>query len=447
MFKNRLSNAQPIFILHALCLGIFINYIKNSMTFFENILIDFKAHWLLYLSMPLIAATIGYITKIAAIEMMFKPLEFFGIPPYIGWQGIIPRKAAIMSSIACDTLTSRLVSPKEIFARLDPNRVAQELEKPMLPIVEKITHDVMSHYQPGLWESIPENVKKILIRQIQQQSPEMVRKLMQQTKDNLEQVFDLKEMVITNLTKDKKLLNKIFLESGAKEFDFIRNSGIYFGFLIGLVQMIVWLLTHNPIIMPIFGLFTGWFTDWLALKMIFHPQEPKKYLGLFTWHGLFFKRQKEVASAYGALIAQEVLTPSNMIEGILKGKLSDNLFTMIQQNVQKMVDEQAGVLKPIVVFAVGSEKYKAMKSAITANMVNQLPIALKHIEKYAEDAMDIKNTLVSKMQELTPAEFEGVLRPAFKQDEWILITVGAVLGFLVGELQVILMEHFVLHIK
>ena len=135
-----------------------------------------------------------------------------------------------MSTIACDTLTSRLIKPEEIFARLDPNRIAQELEKPMLPIVEKITHDVMSHYQPGLWESIPENVKKLLIKQIQQQSPDMVRQLMQQTKDNLNDVFDLKDMVVTNLTKDKKLLNKIFLESGEKEFQFIRNSGIYFGF-------------------------------------------------------------------------------------------------------------------------------------------------------------------------------------------------------------------------
>ena len=136
-----------------------------------------------------------------------------------------------------------------------------------------------------------------------------------------------------------------------------------------------------------------------------------------------------------------------MIESILTGKLSDNLFSMIQQNVQKMVDEQSGVLKPVVVFAVGSDKYKAMKSSITENMIKQLPIALKHIEKYAEDAMDIKNTLVNKMQQLTPEEFEGVLRPAFKQDEWILITVGAVLGFLVGELQVLLMEHFVLHVR
>lgn len=406
---------------------------------------DFKEHWWLYLSMPIIASIIGYATKIVAIKMMFEPLEFFGIKPFLGWQGIIPRKAAIMSAIACDTLTSRLITPKEIFARLDPKRVAEELEKPMLPIVEKITHEVMSHYQPGLWESIPENVKKLLIKRIQSESPEMVAKLMEQTKDNLDEVFDLKDMVITNLTKDKKLLNKIFLESGEKEFDFIRNSGIYFGFLIGLVQMIVWMLTQEPLIMPIFGLFTGWFTDWLALKMIFDPKEEKKYLGIFKWQGLFFKRQKEVASAYGALIAKEVLTPSNMIESILKGKLSDNLFTMIQQNVQKMVDEQAGVLKPVVVFAVGSTKYKNMKDAITDRMVEQLPAALKHMEKYAEDAMDIQNTLVTKMQELTPEEFEGVLRPAFKQDEWILITVGAVLGFMVGELQVLLMEHFVIH--
>lgn len=416
------------------------------MIFLFNVITmaDFKEHWWLYLSMPIIAAIIGYGTKIVAIKMMFEPIEFFGIKPFLGWQGIIPKKAAIMSAIACDTLTSRLIKPEEIFSRLDPERVAQELEKPMLPIVEKITHNVMSHYQPGLWEMIPENIKRLLIKQIQQQSPDMVRQLMQETKENLNNVFDLKEMVINNLTKDKKLLNKIFYESGEKEFQFIKNSGIYFGFIIGLVQMTVWMLTQEPLIMPIFGLFTGWFTDWLALKMIFAPQQEKKFLGIFKWQGLFFKHQKEVASAYGALIAKEILTPENMIQAILTGKLSDNLFAMIHKNVQKMVDEQSGILKPIVVFSVGSEKYKDMKEAVTKNMVQQLPVALKHMEKYAEDAMDIKNTLTSKMQELTPEEFENVLRPAFKQDEWILITVGAVLGFMVGELQVLLMEHFVM---
>ena len=66
---------------------------------------------------------------------------------------------------------------------------------------------------------------------------------------------------------------------------------------------------------------------------------------------------------------------------------------------------------------------------------------MRHIERYAADALDIRNTLTTKMRELTPAEFESLLRPAFQQDEWILIAVGAALGFLVGELQVFLILH------
>ena len=66
---------------------------------------------------------------------------------------------------------------------------------------------------------------------------------------------------------------------------------------------------------------------------------------------------------------------------------------------------------------------------------------MKHMESYAEDAMDVRNTLVERMQRLSPEEFEGMLRPAFKEDEWSLIAVGAALGFLVGELQVTFMLH------
>jgi len=63
------------------------------------------------------------------------------------------------------------------------------------------------------------------------------------------------------------------------------------------------------------------------------------------------------------------------------------------------------------------------------------------MESYVGDAMDLRTTLVGKMQELTEEEFEALLRPAFQQDEWILITVGAVLGFMVGEMQVQVMLH------
>lgn len=408
----------------------------------QSIVEDIQANYWLYLSMPLVAAVIGYVTKLVAIRMMFEPLEFVGLKaPYLGWQGIVPRRAARMATIACDTITARLISPKEIFGRLDAERVAREIEQPLLEDVERITHEVMEHYQPRLWEMMPENLRAVVINRVKAEAPEVVRQIMDDVKTHLDSVFDLKAMVVGNLVRQKELLNRIFRESGREEFRFIARSGIYFGSVIGVVQAVTWMLTHSPLVMPVFGLFTGWFTDWLALKMIFRPREPKRYLGLFTWQGLFLKRRKEVAAEYGALIASEIITPHNIIQAVLSGPLSDRLFAMVQQHVQKMVDDQAGMAKPFLVFAVGTARYKAMKQMVVQKMMERLPRTLEHVERYAADAMDIRTTLVTKLQQLTPAEFEGILRPAFQQDEWILIAVGAMLGFLVGELQVFIMTH------
>ena len=407
----------------------------------DEILRDFGTNWYVYLSMPLLAAVIGYVTKILAIEMMFKPVEFVGKPPVFGWQGIVPRRAARMASIACDTMTSTLISPEEVFERLDAERVAKEIEKPLLDNIEEITRQVAIQFQPGLWESIPESVRRIVIGRVQKQAPQIVQNMMDAVKDDIDNVFDLKDMVVTNLVRDKVLLNRIFQEAGDKEFAFIRRAGIYFGFVIGLVQMVAWAVFRLPIIMPVFGLVTGWFTDWLALKMIFNPKEPRRYLGLFEWQGLFLKRRKEVAAAYGALIAKEIITPHNVIQAVLRGPMSDRLFAMVQKEVQQVLDAQTSIARPLLVFAVGSTRYQEMKRAVSAQVMAALPETMLYVEDYAEDAMDIRNTLVRKMQELSPEEFESLLRPAFEQDEWILIAVGALLGFAVGELQLLLVEH------
>lgn len=415
------------------------------MQSWSQIVTDLQLNWYLYVSMPFVAAAIGYVTKIVAIKMMFQPIEFMGIRPYFGWQGIVPRKAATMASIACDTMTTKLIKPEDIFNRLDPDRIAKEIEKPLLAAVEDITREVAAHYSPGLWEAAPEMVKRLIISRIQDEAPNIVKQIMVDIKSNIGSVFDLKDMVVSNLLRDKPLLNRIFLEAGSGEFRFIRNSGLYFGFAIGCVQAVTWAATQNPLVMPVFGLFTGWFTDWLALKMVFNPKHPTRYLGVFEWQGLFLKRRTEVSAEYGKLIAKEIVTPRNIIDAILKGPLSDRLFNMVQKQVQKIVDEQSGVAKPFVVFAVGSSKYQEMKRVVAEEIMKRLPETLKHIESYASDAMDLETTLANKMTELTVEEFEALLHPAFEQDEWILIAVGATLGFLVGEMQVFIMEHLASH--
>ncbi|MBI2382571.1 MAG: DUF445 domain-containing protein [Gammaproteobacteria bacterium] len=409
----------------------------------NEILADLQRNWWLYASMPLVAAVIGYVTKLVAIRMMFEPVEFVGFkPPFLGWQGIVPRKAAAMAAIACDTMTSRLLKPADVFGRLDPKRVAREIEQPMLAAVEDVTREVAAAYQPGLWEILPETLRQRVIRRVQADAPDLVAQIMRELQRDIDKVFDLKDMVVTNLMRDKRLLNRIFQEVGREEFKFIARSGIWFGFVIGCVQAVTWALTHSPWVMPVFGGFTGWATDWLALKMVFRPKRPTRYLfGLFEWQGMFLRRRREVSARYGALIADEVITPTAVLDAVLRGPLSDRLYQMVQKHVKQMVDEQSGLAKPFVVMAVGTARYQGMKEAVAEKIVEKLPEALRHVETYAADAMDVKNTLIAKMQELNEDEFEKLLRPAFQQDEWILIAVGAALGFLVGEFQVFVMLH------
>lgn len=401
---------------------------------------DVGEHWYIYVSIPIMAAVIGYVTKLVAIRMMFRPLDYVGRRPF-GWQGVVPRRAARMASIAVDMMTSQLISPADVVRRLDPDRIARQLAEPLQAVAGDLAREIAEEFQPGLWDALPDPVRRMLIRRLRSEAPKLTASVLRSVRDNVESVFDLKDMVVTNLVRDKALLNRIFTEAGDREFRFIAHSGLIFGALIGVVQTVAWALFKQPLIMPLFGAITGWFTDWLALKMIFFPTEPKRYFGLFTWQGLFLKRRDEVSVAYATLIAEEIITPRKVIEAVLHGPLSDRLFAMIQREVQHVVARQVGPARPLVLLAVGSMRYQRMKYLIAERALELMPDTLVHIEDYARDTMDIRNVLIDKMRDLSAEEFRGLLRPAFQQDEWILITVGAVLGFAVGEIQSLVLEH------
>ena len=409
--------------------------------FFVNLVNDIGQHWLLYAVMPVVAAVIGYVTKVLAVRMMFGPLEFVGIRPFFGWQGVIPRRAPVMASTVYDTLTQRLLVPEELFGRIDPERVARELEIPLRTAAKDIVEEVAAEYGPTLWETLPHEVRNKLIERLIADTDALVAEMMEEVRRDLDNVFDMRDMLVSSLTRDKQLLNRIFLEAGNKEFEFIRRSGIYFGFLIGIVQVLAWSATHALWIMPAFGGFIGWFSDWLALRMVFFPREPRRYLGVFKWQGLFQKRRQEVASAYGRMMAEEVLTARNLFASALTGRMSDRMSALVERHVNELIERQLGFTRPLVVLALGGKRLNSLKADVAARLLARMPNMLRHAERYVDEALAIRETMVSRMQELTPEEFEKVLRPVFQQDEWKLIATGAVLGFIIGELQVQVMLH------
>jgi uncharacterized membrane protein YheB (UPF0754 family) len=396
---------------------------------------DLADHWLTYLSMPILASVIGYVTKLVAIEMMFKPVEFKGKPPLLGWQGIIPRNAGRMASIAMDLLLGRLIDPKQILARLDSERLAAELREPLNRAVSEIGADLMTKYQPQIWEMLPEPLQRLVLHQIKGQTPKVVTEIMDDFAADMDNYLDVRDMAITNLTRDRAVLNRLIRDISRPEMRFIARSGLYFGLIIGVLQAIVWALTHEPLIMPAFGALIGLSTDWIALKMIFYPRAERRILGV-RWQGMFQKRRKEVAADYGKLIAEEVLTVPKLLDAMLTGPKADRLITLVQRHIGRVVDRQIGLAKPLVVLTVGTERYRQLKTDAAVRAFEQVGDSMRPAVAYATDALAVEKTIVDAMLALTPVEFEGVLRPAFQQDEWKLILVGGILGAIVGELQV-----------
>lgn len=100
------------------------------------------------------------------------------------------------------------------------------------------------------------------------------------------------------------------------------------------------------------------------------------------------------------------------------------------------MDERLDMALPLVVRVLGHEGYGEIRKLVAQRIVDPIPVASREVEQYATDALDVNDTIVCRMNSLTPKEFESVLRPAFKENEIVIVIAGAVLGALVGELQV-----------
>lgn len=289
-----------------------------GMQSWQEIRHDFGVNWLIYLSMPLVAAFVGWSTKIVALEMIYRPLEFRGIGP-IGWQGIVPRRAGKVGSKTIELLTENLLKPEELLDRIDADEVVEALRTPLVESVDEISRDLAEQIRPGLWDSLPEAARNAVKARIQAQAPGIVENMLIEMKTDLGRYVDLQFLAVTTLVRNKDKLVKLMRSVSDDAMAFVRRSGIYFGLGIGLVQMVAWALFKNPWIMPAFGFAVGFISDYIALNMLFRPVEPRKFFGLIGFQGLLHAQRDKITRDYAKILADDLFSPEILLDGVLEG--------------------------------------------------------------------------------------------------------------------------------
>jgi len=230
---------------------------------------------------------------------------------------------------------------------------------------------------------------------------------------DIESVLDLGEVVRSAFMRDRRVLVDLFQRVGRVELDFLVESGLYFGFLLGLVQMAFWIVKPKPWTLPIAGAFVGYATNWIAIKLVFDPAEPV-FIGPFVLQGIFEKRQMEVSVAFAEFLSTRVLTSPRLIDELASGRWSDRFEVLLRRAVPFVVPDA------VVRAALEGLRELAAESETHAT------------HAYVAEKVDIEYTLCQRLQVLPPKDFEELLHPVFQEDEIILIIVGGILGAIAG---------------
>ena len=346
--------------------------------------------------------------------------------------GARPRRQALQDALRL--ITSRLLKFRDLFTAEEVDALLDASDERFRQMTRRVVQEqAQNHFKP-MWDMLPDGQKEPLYEMAYREVRQMSRRVLGLMLEEIEKLIDLRPLVIHTARDNPGLMGKLFRDVGREEFTFIERSGAWFGFLFGLVQLGVWIVYPQWWILPLFGLLVGYATNWVAIKLIFEPKEPKRVLGL-TVQGLFHRRKEEVAGDFSAVVAAHVLTDDALFSQLTSESSRARILEVMHAEAQKLIDGYQN--HPLAKGMLDDEKVARMEADVMAEVESEMFRNDGILAQIAAKSGQIRDTLREKMRDLPPEPFESVLRPAFKQDEWKLIAAGAVLGLIAGLLQLV----------
>ena len=418
-----------------------------------------EADWWHVATIPVFTAVIGWLINWTGLIMLFSPVRFHGItvpglrqlsrvlprklqevPGFLqgglGWQGIVPARAAKMGSIAVDKAIAKLGTPREFYQQLEPEQIAEHIVSVFTPDMPAIVEDIMRREHPTLWRDLPPRARQAVISRVTAQLPTVVGNVTDEIGEHIDQLLDPKIMVIEHFRANPALVVRIFRDFGQRELNLMVLFGFVFGFLLGIPVALVDHWFGLPWLLPVMGVIVGWVTNALGMWLIFEPPEPKRILGIKV-HGLFLRRQDEAAEVYARIIADDVITLERIGDFLVDGPRGDRTRQMLAEAMRPAIDQAAGPMRGAVRVAVGTKRFDNIREAIAHEAVDRTIKPFRDPEFSRRQSEKIRALVATRTKELPPTDFVEMMRSAIKEDEWMLYAHGAIMGFAGGVLHLL----------
>ncbi len=188
---------------------------------------------------------------------------------------------------------------------------------------------------------------------------------------------------------------------------------------------------------PLIAAFTGWFTTWIAIYMLFHPRNPIRFAGI-TIQGIFPKRQRQVAEKLGAVVARELIHFSDIATQLKDPEMLQGLNPVIEKHLDNFLQVKLKEKLPVISMFVGDGTLQKIKEGMMEEIALLLPEVIHQYTDALSARIDIEKMVTEKVSNFSSDKLEEILQSVMKKEFWFLEIIGGVLGLAIGIIQMVL---------
>lgn len=196
-------------------------------------------------------------------------------------------------------------------------------------------------------------------------------------------------------------------------------------------------INYHWILIPLISAFTGWFTTWIAIKMLFHPRKPIRFLGLKI-QGVFPKNQEQIADKLGDVVHDELLSFNEIEQKVSNPQNFQKLKPELEKHIDHFLRTRMPDIFPILSMFIGEKTIKQLKAAFLTELEALFPVLMKSYMNKLENELDLKKIVREKVAGFSGDKLEDMLNKITKKEFRFLEVVGAVFGFLIGLIQLLI---------
>lgn len=196
-------------------------------------------------------------------------------------------------------------------------------------------------------------------------------------------------------------------------------------------------MSYILFLIPVISAFIGWFTNWIAIKMLFHPKEPKKILGI-TIQGIFPKRQQQFAEKLGKLVSQELLSFADIEQKLIHPDNIEKLMPVVEEHIDQFLRRKLAEEMPVISMFIGENTIQQLKGIFMKELEALFPVIMQRYMGHLQQELDLEQIVIKKVASFSSDKLEDILQSILSKEFRFVELIGAVLGFIIGLLQVLL---------